>query len=253
MFQRESQSGFKGEDIRIEVVVPLQKIITGTDEEIHISHLKVCPLCNGLGTAYGTKPRTCKTCNGTGQLINTIQEGNISYQEIRTCPECEGRGNFIDTPCSECAGIGTINEPEVLTVTIPIGAEDGMVLRVPEHGKASPKPNGKPGDLMVIVYTAYNPDFNRDGADLWHTQTIELIDAVLGTEIEISTLEEPLKVTIPQGTQPNTVLRLSEKGLPYFEVKQRGDLYLRINVHIPENLNDEKKELYTKLRKSEHK
>jgi len=246
-FQRGGQRGSRGEDIRVEIVVPLQKIVTGGDEQIQISHPRVCPLCHGTGAASGTEPRICKTCNGTGQLINTRQEGNVSYQEIRTCPDCGGRGKFIDKPCPKCGGTGKIDEPETLTVKIPVGAEEGMVLRIPSHGRPSSKPEGKPGDLLVIVRTAYDPNFKRSGADLWHEKSIELIDAVLGAEIEVATLEEPVTVTVPQGTQPNAVLRLSEKGLPHFGDTKKGDLYLRLDVHIPENLSDEEKELYTRL------
>lgn len=249
-FQRgEHQDKLKGENIRVKVVVPLQKIITGGEEKVHISHLRACPSCNGTGASSGTEPRICKTCKGTGKLINTRQEGNVSYQEIRTCPDCAGRGKFIDKPCTRCSGTGKIDEPEILTVNIPVGAEEGMVLRVPSHGKPSSKPGGKSGDLMVIVRTAFNPHFKRDGINLWHEQTIGLLDAVLGTQIEISTLEEPLKVTIPKGTQPNTVLRLSKKGLPDFGGIKRGDLFLRVNVHIPQNLNDKQIGLYKQLRK----
>ena len=246
-FQRGGQRGSRGEDIRVEVVVPLRKIVTGGDEQIQISHPRVCPLCHGTGAAPGTEPRICKTCNGTGKLTTTRQEGNVSYQEIRTCPDCGGRGKFIDKPCPKCGGTGKIDEPETLTVKIPVGAEEGMVLRIPSHGRPSSKPEGKPGDLLVIVRTAYDPNFKRAGADLWHEKSIELIDAVLGAEIEVATLEEPVTVTVPQGTQPNAVLRLSGKGLPHFGDTKRGDLYLRLNVHIPDNLSDEERELYTRL------
>ena len=248
-FQRGSQRGSRGDDIRIEVVVPLQKIVTGGDVEVRISHPRTCPRCSGTGAASESDLHTCKTCNGTGKLINTRQEGNVSYQEIRPCPECGGRGKFIDKPCPKCGGAGRIDEPETLTVKIPIGAEEGMVLRIPAHGRPSARPEGKPGDLLVIVRTAYDPHFQRSGADLWHKQTIELIDAVLGREIDVSTLEGAVKVTVPQGTQPNAVLRLSEKGLPRFGETKRGDLYLRLNIHIPDHLSDEERELYTKLRR----
>ncbi|MGB5965151.1 MAG: DnaJ C-terminal domain-containing protein [Sulfurimonadaceae bacterium] len=248
-FQRGGQRGSRGDDIRVEVVVPLQKIVTGGDEEVRISHPRVCPHCNGTGAASESDLHTCKTCKGTGKLINTRQEGNVSYQEIRPCQECGGKGRFIDKPCLRCGGAGMIDEPETLTVKIPVGAEEGMVLRIPAHGRPSPTPEGKPGDLLVIVRTAYDPHFKRAGADLWHAQTIELIDAVLGKEIDVSTLEGEVKVTVPQGTQPNAVLRLSEKGVPRFGEMKRGDLYLRLNVHIPDHLSDEERELYTKLRK----
>ena len=140
-----------------------------------------------------------------------------------------------------------IDEPETLTVKIPVGAEEGMVLRIPAHGRPSPTAEGVAGDLLVIVRTAYDERFKRAGADLWHSKDIELIDAVLGAEIEVPTLETPVTVTVPQGTQPNAVLRISEKGLPHFGEIKRGDIYLRLNVHIPESLSEEERTLYTRL------
>jgi molecular chaperone DnaJ len=248
-FQRGRQRGLRGEDIRVQVVVPLKKIVTGGDEEIQISHPRVCPVCHGMGGASENDVHTCKSCNGTGKQVSTRRENNVSYQEIRTCPVCGGRGKIIDRPCPKCHGTGRIDEPERLTVTIPAGAEEGMVLRVPSHGRPSSAPEGKPGDLLVIVRTAYDPHFKRDGADLWHVQTIELVDAVLGAEIDVSTLEGSVTVTVPQGTQPNAVLRLGGKGLPHFGNARRGDLYLRLNIHIPEYITDEERELYAKLRR----
>jgi molecular chaperone DnaJ len=233
-------------------LLPLEKIVSGGDEEISISHPRVCPLCSGTGAAEGTEPRICNTCNGTGNLINTRQEGNVSYQDIRICTNCGGKGKFIDDPCPKCSGTARIDEPETLTVKIPIGAEEGMVLRVPSHGKPSPTTDGKPGDLLVIVRTAYDRRFKRAGADLWVSKDIELIDAVLGAEMEVSTLEGPVIVTVPQGTQPNAVLRVSEKGLPHFGEMKRGDIYLRINVQVPQSLSEEERELYTRLRKAQH-
>ena len=248
-FQRGAQRSSRGDDIRIEIVVPLSKIVTGGEEVVTISHPRVCPECKGSGGASPEDVRVCKSCNGTGRVVNTRRENNVSYQEIRPCPECGGKGKFIDKPCPKCHGTGQIDEPERLTVKIPVGAEEGMVLRVPAHGRPSPTPEGKPGDLLVIVRTAYDPNFKRVGADLWHMKTIELVDAVLGREVEVSTLEGKVTVTIPQGTQPNSVLRLSEKGLPHFGSTKRGDLYLRLNVHIPEYLTEEERELYGRLRR----
>ena len=246
-FKSRHRGPARGEDIRVQLVIPLQKIITGGDEEVRISHLRSCPSCQGKGSAEGTEPRICKSCGGTGNLINTRQEGNVSYQEIRPCLECGGRGKFIDTPCSRCAGTGRVDEPEILKVKIPIGAEEGMVLRIAAHGRASPT-EGVAGDLLVIVRTANNERFERAGADLWCSKDIELTDAVLGTQIEISTLEAPLSVTVPQGTQPNAVLRLGGKGLPHFAQTSRGDIYLRLKVHIPENLSEEERALYSRLK-----
>jgi len=248
-FQRGRKGDLRGEDIRVEVIVPLEEIAAGGEEEIRISHPRSCPLCHGTGAASEGDIRVCKTCNGSGRIVSTRREGNVSFQEIRTCPECGGRGKFIDKPCPRCHATGVIDEPEKLSVKIPPGAEEGMVLRIPSRGNPSPKPGGEPGDLLVIVRTAYDARFKRVGADLWHTRTIGLLEAVLGEEIEIPTLEGKARVKIPQGTQPNGVLRLVAKGLPYFGEANRGDLYLRINVHIPEHLSDEEKELYRRLQR----
>ena len=248
-FGRGGHSSSRGEDIRLQLVVPLQKIMTGGEEEVKINHPRVCPVCNGTGAAPGTKPRVCKTCNGSGKLIITKQEKNVSYKEIRPCPDCGGKGKFIDTPCHRCGGTGIIEESEILKINIPVGAEEGMVLRVPAHGKPSSKADGKPGDLLVVVRTAYDSRFKRSGADIWCSKSIELVDAVLGAEIQIPTLEKPIMVTVPQGTQPNAVLRISEKGLPYFGEAKRGDMYVRIDVHVPQSLSQEERELYTRLRK----
>jgi molecular chaperone DnaJ len=124
-----------------------------------------------------------------------------------------------------------------------------MVLRIAAHGRPSPTPEGVAGDLLVIVRTAYDERFKRAGADLWHRMEIELTDAVLGAEVEVPTLEAPVTVTVPQGTQPNAVLRISEKGLPHFGEMKRGDIYLRLSVHVPESLSEEERTLYTRLRK----
>ncbi len=246
---RGRQREIRGEDIRVKIVVPLKKILTGGNEQINISHPRACPDCKGSGSAPGTEARTCTDCNGKGKLINTRREGNVSYQEIRPCPVCMGKGHFIDNPCMICGGTGQVDNPETLTVKIPAGAEEGMVLRIPSHGRPGMETDGKPGDLLVIVRTEHDPRFERSGADLWHSKTIGLTDAVLGAEIGISTLEGRITVSVPAGTQPDAVLRLGGKGLPHFGEERRGDIYLRMNIHIPEHLNDEEQRLYKQLRK----
>ncbi len=238
----------RGEDIRVEVTVPFQKILTGGEEEVKVSHLRLCTECGGNGNAKGSEARICTLCHGAGHLTNIRKEGNVSVQESRTCPDCMGAGSFIDNPCPECHGRGSIDYPEKLLVKIPIGAEEGMILKIPEHGLPSHEKGGKVGDLLVILRSADDPYFSRIGADLWHTETIEVLDAVLGTDIEVSTFEEALKVHIPEGVQHDTILRISKKGLPYLGDTKRGDLYIRINLHIPETISDKERLLYERLR-----
>ncbi len=141
-----------------------------------------------------------------------------------------------------------MDNPETLTVKIPAGAEEGMILKIPSHGLPSSETGGTPGDLLIIVRSAYDPYFSRVNADLWHTETIGTLDAVLGTDIKVSTLEGALRVHVPEGVQHDEVLRIGEKGLPYFGNTKRGDIYLRINIQIPEKISDEERALYERLR-----
>ena len=137
---------------------------------------------------------------------------------------------------------------EGLTVSIPAGVEEGMALRIPGHGLPSREPGGAPGDLFVVVRSAPDPRFERIGMDLLRREQIHIADAVLGTTVDVPTLEGRATVTIPPGTQPEAVLRLRGKGLPEFGARRRGDLYLRITVHVPERVLREERKLWERLR-----
>ena len=155
---------------------------------------------------------------------------------------------MIDKPCPSCGGTGKTTHEEALSVSIPVGVEEGMALRIPGRGMPSREQGGQPGDLFVVVRSAPDPRFERDGADLWRSETIAVADAVLGTKLKVPTLDRSAEVTIPPGTQHDTVLRVRGKGLPEFGGRQHGDLFLRIRVHIPEHLSAEERDLYQKLR-----
>ena len=171
-------------------------------------------------------------------------------QRLYTCPECKGRGEIIDQPCPECGGDRVIQREESLTVTIPVGVEEGMALRVPGHGMPGPQ-GGVPGDLFVIVRTAPDPRFERAGADLWRTERLSFPEAVLGTVRRVPTLDGDVEVDIPAGSQPGSVLRLAGKGLPAFGERGWGDLYVRLQVVVPEKLTARQRELYQQLQSLE--
>ena len=244
----------QGENIEVQLVVPLERVLTGGEEMVRFTRPETCPICHGSGAAPGTAPRSCETCKGSGQhVIEGQREGNVSFRRITTCPACQGRGTMIDKPCPDCRGLGKVEREEALTVKIPIGGEEGMVLRVPGRGHPGREAGGTPGDLYVIVHTAPDPRFERRGADLWRIETIEVVDAVLGVQREIPTLNGPAKVTIPAGTQPGTVLRLRRQGVPEFGSDRRGELYVAVHVHVPERLSRQERELYQQLRSLEGK
>jgi molecular chaperone DnaJ len=225
-------------------------VATGGEETVHVRHLAACAACNGSGAKSGTRPRPCEQCGGTGQEVKSQRKGGVTVQQITTCPGCGGRGTIIDQPCPECGGEGRAWREEALRVRISEGAEEGMALRIPGRGLPSGKAGAPPGDLFVIVRTAPDPHFRRDGADLWRDEVINVVDAVVGTKVRVPTLEGEVEVTVPPSTQPETTVRVAGRGLPRFGGTGRGDLLIGLHVHVPERLSARERELYESLRTS---
>jgi molecular chaperone DnaJ len=242
----------RGANVEVDLTVPLSRIVTGGEEEIRFTRPQVCPTCHGSCAAPGTSPRKCEACGGTGrqtrQETRKEKQGSMLIQHIVVCPACGGAGEFVDKPCPACGGTGRILAEERLKVNIPIGAEEGMALRIPGKGMPSEDAGGLPGDLYVVVRSMRDPRFQRDGADLWRSETISVADAALGTELNVPTLDGAATARVPAGTQPDTVLRLKGKGLPEFGGQARGDLYLQVKIQVPEKLSREERALYERLR-----
>jgi molecular chaperone DnaJ len=251
-FRHHRRGPAKGRDVEVQVLVSLDEINNGSEKSIRLGHPITCTNCKGTGAEPGTKPRKCETCGGSGQKVTARKEtkdkSSVMFQQISVCPTCHGQGVFIDNPCKKCHGTGQLEKAESLKVKIPKGAEENMALRISGHGMPGPTADSKPGDLYVIVRTAHDNRFQRAGPDLWCTKNIDVVDAVLGTQINIPTLDKNIKVKVPPGTQHDEILRLRGKGLPLMNSMGRGDLKIRILVNIPENLTDEERELYEKLR-----
>lgn len=252
LFGRRRAGPARGQDLQVELVLPLESIARGGEESVRYTRPVACPRCHGNGAEPGSAPRACPICHGSGRKVVTRGEQRgeaaIRFQQISICPDCDGRGTIIDKPCRDCRGAGRVEKDESLKVSIPPGADEGMALRIPAHGLPSPEPKGARGDLYVIVTSAPDVRFARSGADLWRTETLGVADAVLGTTLKAPTLDGVVEVTVPAGTQPGEVLRLRGKGLPLFGTRSRGDLNLRIEVKIPERLSAEERAMYEKLR-----
>lgn len=240
----------QGENIEIMISVPLKRILNGGDETVRIARPLLCVACHGSGAKVGTQPRSCKKCGGSGQIVHSRRKEGVSIQQITSCPECGGRGVIIDSPCPECAGSGKVMRDEALTVRIPVGVEEGMALRVPGHRLPSDQPGSSPGDLFLVIRTADDPRFERVGRDLYHVETIDVVDAVLGATIDVPTLDGQASVDVPSGAQPDTLLRLRGQGLPSFGGGSRGDLFIRLRIHVPERLSERQRQLFEKLRRS---
>jgi molecular chaperone DnaJ len=238
-----------GEDLQVELKIPLEHVMKGGEQLVKVARMKTCPDCNGSGARAGTSPRKCPECQGTGRKTTGSRQSGVIFQQIITCPDCGGRGMIIDNPCVRCSGLGEIETVETIAVKIPPGVEDGMILRVVGKGMPAKNSHGTPGDLHIIITTLPDDRFERRGDNLWRSETIDVTDAVLGTKINVPTLDGSVAMKIPPGTQPDSVMRIKGKGLPAFDrsFHQHGDLMIRIIVHVPEKLTSEQRNLFEKL------
>lgn len=239
----------RGANLEVLLRIPLERVLRGGEERVEVHRPVSCPTCQGSGARPGTTPRTCATCQGSGREVRQSQDGGVLFQQVSTCSACGGRGVIIDAPCAQCHGQGRIEQTEQLMVKVPVGVEEGMVLRIAGHGLPAPGAAGQPGDLYVVVQTQPDARFEREGADLWRLQELALTDAVLGTELRVPTLDGEAKVKVPAGTQAGTVLRLRRKGLPHFGQDGRGDLLLKMQVLVPTQLSRAERGLYEQLRR----
>lgn len=250
-FHRSRHAGpERGENVEVELYIPLERVANGGEERVRLGRPVTCHACHGTGTEGGIPPKVCGTCKGTGRITrrSSQEKEHVLIQQISICPVCHGRGSIIEHPCPVCHGSGNEKQEESLTVKIPRGAEEGMALRIPGKGMPSPEAGGIAGDLFVVVRTTQDSRFERAGADLLRQETIPLTDAVLGAKLDVPTLDGSASVTIPPGTQAGAVLRVKGKGLPEFGSDRHGELYLRIEVQIPEKLTSEERGLYERLR-----
>jgi molecular chaperone DnaJ len=249
-FHRGRTRPLHGANIDVELLVTLERVATGGEETVKLSRPVTCQACHGIGSKDGVEPKKCTACDGSGHLTHSRREkdDHVLIQEITICPACSGRGSIIEQPCPECKGSGETEIAETLTLKIPKGVEEGMALRIPGKGMPSPGAKGQPGDLLVMVRTRHDPRFMREGADLIRQESINVVDAVLGTTLKVPTLDGSATVTVPPGTQPGSVLRMKNKGLPEFGSTRHGVMYLRIDVKIPEKISSEERELYERLR-----
>jgi molecular chaperone DnaJ len=242
----------RGQNLRIDLELPLNRIAKGGKETIEYGRPVTCASCHGYGTASGEPPEDCSTCNGTGHIVETRKTDqkkghSFRFQRVSTCPDCLGRGSTVKQQCKSCGGDGRMDKVEKLRIDVPAGIEDGMTLRISGHGLPG-GPGREPGDLHVVVHAAPDPRYQRRGADLWRAETVSIADAVLGTRIRVPTLDGEVQITIPPGTQPNEILRLRGKGLPRFDRGGNGDINIRVQLQVPEKTTPQEQKLFEQLR-----
>jgi len=245
--RRQRNSDFRGSDLRYDVSISLEEAYHGKKQEVSFSSSEKCKRCDGYGAEPGSKPISCATCGGHGQVRSS--QGFFTIQQ--TCPECNGSGEKISSPCKECVGMGKKQSRKKISTNIPKGVDDGTKIRLSGKGEAGIKGGGN-GDLYIFVTVEPHNIFKRSEENLFFEFPISLADATLGANVEVPTIDGgKAKVKIPQGTQYGKQFRLKGKGMPMMRNKDCGDLYIQAITEVPVNLTKEQKILLEKFKKLE--
>ena len=244
---RRRSSNFRGADLRYDLSISLEDAYNGKKQEINFSSSDKCEICNGSGAEPGSKPISCSTCGGQGQVRSN--QGFFTIQQ--TCPDCAGSGEKISDPCKGCRGIGKKQTKKKIFTNIPKGVDDGTRIRLSGKGEAGIKGGGN-GDLYIFVSINQHSIFKRSEENLFFEFPISLADAALGATVEVPTIDgRKAKVKIPAGTQNGKQFRLKEKGMPMMRNRNYGDLYIQAMTEVPVSLTKEQKKLLEQFKKLE--
>ncbi len=237
----------RGDDLRAHITISFEEAAFGCKKEITYNRIEMCDECAGSGAKKGTSAETCRTCGGTGQVRVTQRTALGMFQTTKACDACGGKGKIIKTPCTNCRGTGYVRIKKTLDVTIPAGIDEGQRVIVQNMGNAG-RNGGGYGDLYVTVSIRPHTVFERDGYDIYCDVPVTFVEAALGAEIDIPTLEGKIKYTIPEGTQTDTTFTLKGKGIQNVRSKNsKGDLIFRIVVEVPKGLSGAQKDALKKF------
>jgi molecular chaperone DnaJ len=245
-----ARQGRRGSNLRIKVKLNLKEIVYGTKKTIKLNKHVTCDVCDGSGAKDKSSVSTCSTCHGAGQVRRVTQTILGQMQTTSTCPTCHGDGSTITAKCTKCKGEGKIFGEDSVTLDIPAGVGEGIQLSMTGRGNAGDR-GGAPGDLIVVVEEEQHEELIREENDIVFNLNISFVDAALGLQTEVPTVDAKAKIKVPAGTQSGKVFRLKGKGIPNINNSYEvGDQQVRVNVWIPKNLSDEEKEVLEKLRDS---
>jgi molecular chaperone DnaJ len=240
----------KGADLRFDMEITFEQAAFGVETEIALPRTEECSACHGSGAAPGTHPETCPQCRGTGQVQVAQNTPFGRMVNVRACDRCRGEGKIVQTPCKECNGRGKVRRQRKIKVKIPAGVDNGSRLRVAHEGESGAR-GGPPGDLYVYIFVKPHKLFTREGNDVICEVPLSFVQAALGDEIEVPTLDGKVKLHIPEGTQPGAVFRIRDKGIPHLRGHGRGDQHVKVKVVIPKKLTDRQRELLSEFSKTD--
>lgn len=246
---RQANRPQRGHSLQMALDLEFEEAVFGVEKEVEFTRDQTCSRCDGSKAEPGTSPIRCTTCNGMGEVRQTRQTLLGSMVQVAACPTCHGSGEIIETPCKQCHGKGLERVTLSKKIDVPAGVDTGTQIRL--SGEGQPGLNGgPPGDLFLVVKVKQHKYFRRRENDIQLNLDVNLAQATLGAEVEVPTVDGPAMLTIPSGTQPGTVLRMREKGVPHLRRRGRGDQLVVVNVDIPIKLTHEQRELMEKLAES---
>ena len=232
----------RGADLQTNITISFEEAAKGCRKTVEVNRIEVCDGCSGSGAAAGSTTQSCTQCGGSGHV--TTQQRTILgvMQTQKPCPTCGGKGTVIPNPCSKCRGTGRIRRPAKVEVNIPAGIDNRQAVNVRSQGNKGM--NGGPaGDLRVGVNVRNHPHFERDGYNVWYQANISFVQAALGCELIVPTLDGDVRYTVPAGTQPGDVFKLKDRGIPNLNGRSKGDQLVRVEVVVPKRLSERQKEL----------
>lgn len=239
----------KGTNLRIKVKLTLDEIAKGVEKKIKVNKLVVCKTCDGSGAKDKSSTSTCRTCGGSGSVRRVTNTILGQMQTTSTCPTCNGEGVEITAKCTTCHGEGLVRGEETISINIPAGVSEGMQLSMSGKGNAAPR-GGVPGDLIILIEEIPHEVLKRDGVNVIYDLYISFVDAALGSNIEIPTIDGKAKIKIDPGTQGGKILRLKGKGIPEVNSYHKGDQLIYVNVWTPKALSQSEREQLENLRES---
>jgi molecular chaperone DnaJ len=225
----------------------LEEVARGLETSLEVERRTDCSRCGGRGLEPGTERQTCPHYAGKGQ----VSQAKGMLKIFNPCPRCLGAGAIVTSPCQACDGAGMIKEKKSMQVRIPPGVDSVTRLRLRGEGEAG-RMGGKPGDLYIEVQIAPHPVFTRKGLDLYYQIRLSFVEAALGTEIQVPTLESQTRLEIPSGTQPGAAFRIRGQGLPGLRGKSRGDLVVVVDLETPTSLSPRQQALLKELLRLSH-
>lgn len=233
----------RGQDLEAQIRLSFEEAAFGTEKEISLTHTVPCPHCSGSGAEPGSKEETCPECKGKGQIIEERQTILGTVRTTRACPRCHGKGKIHSQTCTSCHGSGSSRKTEKIKIRVPVGVENGTILRLNGKGDAG-GPGAPAGDLYVHIIVQPSTEFTRKDRDIHNEITIHALQAILGDTIRIPTLHGEKEIRIPAGTQPDQVFRIRNSGIPASEKQPAGDHYVKVKINIPRKLSASQKKKY---------